>query len=279
MKFKKLRKVYRILFPLKLSDEKLFENTLFENSVIKSFQKNLNGNYDITTIDGFKLQMRNQLHSDYLVFNQIFKDHEYKGILKALILNEAFNKLPVIIDAGANVGYTTLYLSYFLNSCKIYGIEPSITNYNVYKFNIQFLKKPDNVKIYNRALSDKEDASFVIENDFRDKKDWAVTTKEDDLGNVKGITIQQIIDENALHYISLLKIDIEGAERFIFKIKNDLSFLKITHIIAIEIHDEFNVRDIIYSILKENNFFIIESGELTIGINKDVYTFKSNLIV
>lgn len=276
MQFKKLRKIYRILFPLKLSDEQLFENILSDNSVVKSFEKKDKEHYEITTIEGFKMQMRTQLHSDYLVFNQIFKDHEYKGIVKALLLNEAPSKNHVIIDAGANVGYTTLYLSYHLDNCTIYGVEPSITNYNVYETNLQYLNKTSNVKIYNRALSDKVDASFVIENNFRDKKDWAITTKEDDLGNVKGITIQQIIDENELQYVSLLKIDIEGAERFIFKTENDLSFLKITNIIAIEIHDEFNIRDVIYSILQENNFFIIESGELTIGINKDNYTFRSN---
>ena len=38
--------------------------------------------------------------------------------------------------------------------------------------------------------------------------------------------------------------------------------------IAIEIHDEFDIRDSIYKLLTDNNFFLSESGELTIGINK-----------
>ena len=67
-----------------------------------------------------------------------------------------------------------------------------------------------------------------------------------------------------------MKIDIEGAERFIFDNNNDLSFLKKTKIIAIEIHDEYNIREEIISILKENQFLLLESGELTIGINKSL---------
>ena len=75
------------------------------------------------------------------------------------------------------------------------------------------------------------------------------------------------MDKNNLKSITLLKIDIEGAERFIFDDNVDLSFLSITKVIAIEIHDEFQIREKIYSILKKNNFHLFESGELTIGIN------------
>ncbi len=111
--------------------------------------------------------------------------------------------------------------------------------------------------------------SFELENIFRDRKDWAFTTKEINNGTILGITINEIVKNNKLKNITFLKIDIEGAERFIFDKENNLSFLKITKIIAIEIHDEFNIRETIYSILKENNFILFEtSGELTIAINK-----------
>jgi predicted hydrocarbon binding protein len=111
-----------------------------------------------------------------------------------------------------------------------------------------------------------------LENDFRDRKDWALTTKEDLNGEVEGITLREIILENKLTYITFLKIDVEGAERFIFRADADLSFLNITKLIAIEIHDEFNIRPTIYQILKEYGFCIFELGELTIGINTEMQT-------
>ena len=136
------------------------------------------------------------------------------------------------------------------------------------KRNINFLPNTDHIKVYKNALSEKENKTFELENSFRDGKDWSTATTENVNGTIAGITINEIIQENNIKRIAVLKIDIEGAERFLFKKENNLEFLKITQIIALEIHDEYQVRDLIYSILRENNFFLLESGELTIGINK-----------
>ena len=116
-----------------------------------------------------------------------------------------------------------------------------------------------------------KDKTFEITRDFRDGRDWSIATKETEDGAIKGITVSEIIEENKLEYITLLKIDIEGAERFILREGADLTFLKLTQIIALEIHDEFNIRDGIYELLINNNFFLLESGELTIGINKTMF--------
>ena len=49
-----------------------------------------------------------------------------------------------------------------------------------------------------------------------------------------------------------------------------MSFLDITKIIALEIHDEFDRRDEINSILLDKGFFIFDQGELTIGVKKSI---------
>lgn len=267
MKFKKLRKIYRVIFPKNFTTIELFENTLKSNNLIKKVIKS-DLVYELELVDGLKLVTRDQNYSDYEVFKQIFNYREYDIVLKMMNLNPNLQKEKIIIDAGANVGYTSIFFSNYLESVKIYGIEPSYTNLEIFNENRKFLTKPENVKTYYRALSEKSNMTFKIERDFRDKRDWAITTKEDDNGEIKSITIEEIIQENNLEYISLLKIDIEGAERFIFKKKNDFSFLKKTEIIAIEIHDEFQVREEIYDILRMNGFFLFEAGETTIGLNK-----------
>lgn len=267
MKFKKLRKIYRILFPLHLYDGQEFENRLHEHFLIQQFEKK-DTFYEVSTVDGITLSMRGKDHSDFMVFNQIFRYHEYHSIIRTLLLNEGFSKNHVLIDAGANVGFTSLYFAHYLPNCSIYGIEPSADNFAVYSQNATYIQSEGTVKLYCNALAHESNMQFDVENDFRDKKDWALTTKASANGKVKGITVNELIAENNLSHISVLKIDIEGAERFIFQPDNDLSFLKITEIVAIEIHDEYDIRSTIYSILKEHNFFIIESGELTIGIKK-----------
>jgi FkbM family methyltransferase len=124
------------------------------------------------------------------------------------------------------------------------------------------------VVIYPNALSHLPNLYFDIENDFRDGLDWSSTTKLNKDGKIKGITIAEIIEQNELEYIDFLKIDIEGAERFIFMPENNLYYLTKTKIISIEIHDEFEVRKSINNLLMDNGFLLFQVGEITVGLNK-----------
>ena len=261
---KKIKIIFRIIFKKKITVQQQFENKLKNNNQINSFERNKD-EYLVDLISGFKLHIRNQNYSDYDVFQQIFCDKEYEIILKMFLLNKFQDQRKIIIDAGANVGYTSVFFSLFLSEPKIFGLEPSGENCKIYLKNIKNL---ENIKIYQNALSERSNTFFNLDKSFRDGRDWSISTEENKNGNVKGISIQEIIDENKLNYISLLKMDIEGAERFIFKKYSNFDFLKITQIIAVEIHDEYDVRLSIYDILRENNFFLFECGELTVGINK-----------
>ena len=271
MNLKKLRQIYRILIPLKQTEEQRFESLLRSNKLITHFEKK-GYLYVIKVANSFTVLLRDQEHSDYEVFKQIFNFKEYNVVLNLIDFNLNVQKEKIIIDAGANVGYTSVFFSQYLSNVKIYGIEPSKSNFDMYQKNVSLLSYSENVTIYNRALSEKANSKYIIEREYGDKKDWAITTKEDEGGEIKGITINEIISENNLEYISLLKIDIEGAERFIFKRGQDVSFLKITQVVAIEIHDEFNIRDEIYTVLQSNGFFLFEVSETTIGLNKNIFS-------
>jgi FkbM family methyltransferase len=262
----KIKQIIRIIYPKKVSKVTLFEYQLKRNVLIKSFHKKDEG-YLLSLKNNFEIYIRDFNYSDYDVFYQIFNCKEYGVFVKLFSLNPNFNKEKIIIDAGANIGLTSLYFLSFFNDCKIFGIEPSIENCKIYSRNTQ---KFGNIKIYQNALSEKSNSFYNLDRGFRDGKDWSISTKESSNGSIKGISIKDIVSENNLDYISFLKIDIEGAERFIFKIGNDFDYLKLTQIIAIEIHDEFDCRNSINEILIENNFFIFETGELTIGINKNL---------
>jgi len=47
-------------------------------------------------------------------------------------------------------------------------------------------------------------------------------------------------------------------------------FLPLVNFINIEIHDEYEIRESIYSNLKSFNFNLFEAGESTIGVNKSL---------
>jgi FkbM family methyltransferase len=266
MRFKKLRKVYRVYFPIKFTAKEIFENCLKNNKEIDFFEKEKES-YKVFLKNGISLYLRNEYFSDYLVFEQIFNFKEYEIVVGMIGLNNILAQKNIIIDAGANVGYTSVFFNHYLSNAFIFAIEPSFNNAQLCLKNFTLNNLNKNVHFYQRALSHESGMTFNLERDFRDGKDWAITTTKVEEGEIKGITLIEIIEEHKLEFITLLKIDIEGAERFIFNHNVDLSFLKITKIIAIEIHDEFNVRELVYSILKDYNFYLFECGELTIGFN------------
>jgi FkbM family methyltransferase len=203
--------------------------------------------------------------SDSYVFKQVFLDLEYLPLLQ--LLNNNNIQVNNILDCGANVGYTTTYLKKVYPNSSIYCIEPDKDNLTCIEKNVS-LNNLKNVTIINKGIWGKE-AFLKITKDFRDGQSWSLSLIEVDHeedADVKATTITQLIDEYKLTEIDILKIDIEGAERFLFDNEKDAkAFLNITKCIAIEIHDEYDSREMIIKILIENGFKIKHSGELTLG--------------
>lgn len=262
-RFQKLRTIYRVLFPKKRTDAEIFEARLRRIPHISSFEKASAG-YEVTTAAGNRALIRDQRFSDRLVFEQIFSLGEYAIVLSMLRYNNGSDS-AVIIDAGANVGYTSLFFCENLENPTIFAVEPSAENGAVFQKNTSAFQ---NVKLYPNALSASDDESFSLDRSFRDGQDWSIVTEPDASGEIQGISVSGIIRENNLNQVDLLKIDIEGAERFIFKAGVDLSFLDKVKIICLEIHDEFDIRNSICDLLRTHGFYLLESGETTIGIQK-----------
>jgi len=210
--------------------------------------------------------------SDLRVFAQIWKEEEYKEIVSFLKKNIREKRLRVI-DAGANVGYTTLYLNETLSSefeISFLCIEPSNDNAEILHKNVS-LNKISKAAIEIAGLFNKT-AYLRITTGFRDGKDWSLQIEESETPtNLKSVEILQLIKKYEWDIIDFLKIDIEGAERYLFSDADYAGmFLQKVRVIAIEIHDEYLIRNQIVRILEENNFKLSESGEITVGINKNL---------
>lgn len=270
MMIKKIKKIYRILFPLNLTDNQKFEAVLFENKSVSTVEK-VKDRYKLGINRNFSVLVRDQNHSDFKVFQQIFSNGEYESVMHLLKLNDSFNEPHIVIDAGANIGITSLYLSYYLKNIEVYAIEPDKKNFELLHANCLLPEEGSKFVLFNKALAESEGKRFLMSNPEDTQSDWALRTVESNQGAVEGITVGEIIEQYSLPYISLLKIDIEGAERFIFRFETDLSFLKKTYIIAIEIHDQYVERREIHKILVNHNFLIFEDKETTVGINKSFF--------
>jgi FkbM family methyltransferase len=177
----------------------------------------------------FSIQIRPQ-SSDVLVFHQIFT-------FKIYDINIGFTP-KFIVDAGANIGFSSVFFSKKFPKCKIVSIEPE-------KSNFQFLRKNTakypNIIIEKKALSNQINLVYNVVDKGLDN--WGFVTEikkhtslSEIVDTVETITIDAIFQQYDLEYLDLLKIDIEGGEKELFE-SNYENWLPKTKCINIELHD------------------------------------------
>lgn len=164
--------------------------------------------------------------TDFHTFNQIFNENEYE--VKGLTFTP-----EVIIDCGANVGYTSVYYANKFCNAKIISVEPDKSNFNILKLNTAPYK---NIKTVNSGIWDKD--CYLKVKDIGNGE-WGLIVEESteqEAGSFRAETILSLIETFEISEIDILKIDIEGAEKELFTNGYDLWLNKVK-IIQIELHD------------------------------------------
>ncbi|MDP1747468.1 MAG: FkbM family methyltransferase [Bacteroidota bacterium] len=206
-----------------------------------------------------------------MVFDQVILEKEYQPIVDLIkARNKHLTKLN-IVDAGANVGFASIFFSHEFSDNFILSLEPEQKNFealveNIDQNNLSGIT-PVQAGIWGR------DKEMTLNNSFRDGREWSISLKEADKNSkeqlkINGYSLITLLTKHALERVDFLKIDIEGGEKYIFdEWAHDNSVFKFIKFIAIEIHDEIADRDFINKLLINNGFEITEIGETTFGEN------------
>lgn len=215
------------------------------------------------------------LTSDRLVLDQVFIVQEYKPLVE-LVLEFQSNKQPILIlDAGANAGYTSLYFNHYFPQARIIAIEPDPGNFDVLLKMIAINKLTAAILPMQRALWTNSAELLSLDSSFRDGMEWSRRTTIDNSVNsgvkVKTITLGQLMEENQDESIKILKMDIEGTE---VKLFNDESFKaclrRNVSYVALEIHEECEGADIIPLVLENLGFQCRRKLETIFCVNRSL---------
>lgn len=122
----------------------------------------------------------------------------------------------LIIDIGANVGFSVIYWSAIYPYAQIVAFEPLEIHLRMIRENVAKNKLSDRVKIISHGVSNKEYEAFIVE---RENESIVVDVAEQ--GNYHKIKILDLFKEIGNQRIDLLKMDIEGGE---YSILNDDRF-------------------------------------------------------
>ncbi len=150
----------------------------------------------------FQLRRNN---SDIAVFEQVFVDREMDFDLP--------QPPSFIIDAGANIGLTTAAFARRYPDATVVAVEPSADNLALLRHNCRRLR---NVEVIAGGLWHRPCHTRIAN---PDDPAWLFRLEEcepDAPGAVRAWTVGEIMAHFDRPRVSLLKIDIEGAERRLF---------------------------------------------------------------
>jgi FkbM family methyltransferase len=197
----------------------------------------------------FSLRSRS---SDIMTFAEVIMSGEYLPVIE-LIQQQEREFSPLIIDAGSNIGLSTIFFKSYFPQARVICIEPDTDNVVMLQKNLNE-NNLSNCDVIQAGLWYK-DCQLAISHDFRDGEAWSLRVIEQEEGNVSAIGISSLLESCSGERIGLLKIDIEGSEFELFrKLEVMIPLLNASDFIVAEIHQEFGDISEIENILS-NNFF------------------------
>ena len=194
---------------------------------------------------------------DRQVFSQIFLDREY----------ECVGDLPdvrLIVDAGANVGFSAVYLLNRYPDSEVLAIEPDPAAFEVLRRNVA--PYGSRCKTLNSAVWDRTTGLTLVDPSGAGES-WAVQTHETPDGetpDLLAVDVGSLLRDSAYERISLLKIDIEGAESVVFA---DAPWLDQVDNIVVELHADSPFGDaeaVFFTAIAGRDFLISRLAERTV---------------
>jgi FkbM family methyltransferase len=259
------------VIPAEYRDLRLFLRDLLHNG---AEIRKIGGSNLITADGGNGLKYRflvRRRTSDEIVARQVLFRGEYESLIQMISRLEGLASIKSIVDAGANVGFATIYLLGHCPAATCYSIEPEAKNFEALLENIR-VNDFQNVFPIKAALWGVNE--YVgLSRDFRDGADWSVQARRqegsDGQGLVRGVTLHQLIEELCLPQVDVLKVDIEGAEAEVFSTRAaPEKFLSKVKFLAMEIHEEMGRKEEILNMLAENGFEMNLVRQTYIGFNR-----------
>jgi FkbM family methyltransferase len=195
--------------------------------------------------------------SDLDVFHQIFVDREYRCL-------DDLTDAKLIIDCGANVGYSAAYFLNRFPRCRLIAVEPERGNFAVLSENLRPFA--DRCSALQMGVWSRKVGLRISEKKFGDGREWAVSLEEaepNETSQIEGIDIASLLALSGCDRISILKIDIEGSEKRIFA-EGAHQWLERVDTLVVELHGA-ECHDVFQRAISQYDFELSTCDELTIA--------------
>jgi FkbM family methyltransferase len=174
--------------------------------------------------------------SDLDVFGMVFSAGEYEPVSDQ-------SDVRFILDGGGNVGYSAAWFLATFPDAVVCSIEPDADNVQLLRRNLEPYG-PRAIVLHAALWSTNTDVTVV--GGYRDGRSWSRQVHP--LGGVgaagaavPAVTIDEVMRMVGVERISILKLDVEGAEAELFR--NPHTWIDAVDAIAVELHDDAGFGD------------------------------------
>ena len=163
--------------------------------------------------------------TDPFIFEEVFLLDEYDFTTT--------HEPKLIMDIGANVGYTSVYFAHRYPRAHIIAVEPATSN-------IEWLRKNTgsypNVRVVEAGIWSHRARLTLVDANAK-SSDFQLRECGADEDGIEAVTVNELLELAQSDYADIVKIDIEGGEKELFAENTD--WLDKVDTIAIELHDRF----------------------------------------
>jgi FkbM family methyltransferase len=168
--------------------------------------------------------------SDVQAYAQIFLRQDYQFA--------ATRPPQTIVDAGANIGLASLYFANQFPQARILALEPEASNFALLTRNCRHYSM---ITPIHGALWHANTSVTVVD---PGGGKWGFQTRDGASGDapgaarvhaVQGMTVDALMQTHGLTHIDILKIDIEGAEREVFR--DPSAWIDQVDTVIVELHE------------------------------------------
>lgn len=211
--------------------------------------------------------------SDYTIVRQVFRDREYVAfpISVQTRLRNAYKsmlksgKLPVIVDAGANIGLASIWFCNVFPEAKIIAIEPDKDNAVILRRNTS---PHGQIEVREAAIG--AEAGYVT---VLNTGSSATVTTERAAQGCPVITVDEAVTSVPNGVPFIVKVDIEGFEQDLFG--SNLDWVDRSTAIFIEPHDwkfaDRTTSESFQRAMGARRFALYVSGENLLYVNRDMH--------
>ncbi|MFO0453597.1 MAG: FkbM family methyltransferase [Pseudomonadota bacterium] len=184
----------------------------------------------LVSIKGTQVYVRSNTPDLEVAFSSLY-DEEYGSI--------RLSHPKIIIDAGANIGTSSIYFARKFPDAKIFAVEPEASNFQLLRKN---LKQYPNVVVVQAAFWG-TNGTRKIRNRLTGHWGYTVaetTNRTQETGQeINCVTIDSFMKEHGIESIDLLKMDIEGGEKEV--LENSHGWIGSVTTMSVELHDRISM--------------------------------------